>query len=393
MKKVFICLIILFLGLTLNAKEDLSYKNYFRSDSGLVYIMDEVTNSWVLSSREEYFYGVKGRLDSIIWKSIKSGTNLNKTEYLYNEEGLLSIETYYSWNEKWIHSSRNLISYDDNHNYSEIVVQTYGTNNWVNLVLQKYTKYNITGSLAEFQMFEWNYTDWVYHLTDYWFYNERGQLIKRLAFLTDSIPYYQILYKYDKNGLRTKMYAQFASGNSWNNSWLQDFQYNECGIQTVEIDYYGSGTDWFPENKTVTSTSFDLKTFPDKKIPVCHNGHTIYISKNSLKAHLGHGDCIGECASEKDSDKQECTDKEKPKKPPFTVYPNPAKEKITIKFDKDECTESKKVELTDFYGKILRSYNIKDNNDLTIYKISLHSGKYYIRVTGKEVFSTVVIIE
>jgi hypothetical protein len=263
----------------------------------------------------------------------------------------------------------------------------------VNLVLQKYTKYNLAGDLAEFQMFEWSSSDWVYHLTDYWFYNETGQLIKRLALLPDNLPYYQILYKYNENGLRTEMYAQLASGSSWNDSWRQDYQYNECGTQTIEIDYYGSGTEWLPEAKTVTSTSFNLEAFPGKKIPVCHNGHTIYISKNALKAHLKHGDCIGECTDEENSDKHECTEKDKPAKPPFTIYPNPAREKITIKFDNDDCIESKRVELTDFYGKILRSFNVKDNNDITIYKNSLHSGKYYIRLIGKEVYSTVVIFE
>ena len=86
-------------------------------------------------------------------------------------------------------------------------------------------------------------------------------------------------------------------------------------------------------------------------------------------------------------------EREEYKKPPFTIYPNPARERITIKFEKDECKDLRRVELTDFYGKLVKSFNIKDNSDLTIYRGNLHSGKYYIRLIGKEVYSAVVIFE
>jgi hypothetical protein len=33
----------------------------------------------------------------------------------------------------------------------------------------------------------------------------------------------------------------------------------------------------------------------DKKVTVCHNKHTISISKNALKAHLAIGDKLGPC--------------------------------------------------------------------------------------------------
>jgi hypothetical protein len=32
-----------------------------------------------------------------------------------------------------------------------------------------------------------------------------------------------------------------------------------------------------------------------RKVLVCHNGHTIFISKNAVPAHLRHGDALGPC--------------------------------------------------------------------------------------------------
>ncbi|MGA2408338.1 MAG: T9SS type A sorting domain-containing protein [Bacteroidales bacterium] len=393
MKKLYFFLIILFSGLTTNANKDWDYKNYFRTDSALVYSWDAGIKDWVLSSSQVYFCGANGKLDSIIEKSLESGINLSKTVNLYNNEGLIATEIYYTWNGVWIPTSRNQITYDEKGNYSEIVIQTWRADNWVNSALQKYTKYNLAGALIEFQMFEWVNNDWVYQWTDYWSYDEKGLLIKRLALLPDSIVYYQILYKYNEDGLRTEMYAQYASGSNWDNSWLQDYQYNDCGVQISLIRYAGVGTDWSPSTKTIFFNSFNYKGYPGKKIPVCHNRQTIYISKNALKAHLAHGDCIGECTVEKKPEKRGCDENEKPQKPPFTIYPNPAREKITIKFDNGICLESKKVELTDFYGKLIKSFNINDNSDLSISRNNIHSGKYYIRLVGKEVYSAVVIFE
>jgi len=33
----------------------------------------------------------------------------------------------------------------------------------------------------------------------------------------------------------------------------------------------------------------------NKKVYICHNGHTICVSVNAIKAHLDHGDVLGEC--------------------------------------------------------------------------------------------------
>ena len=386
-------LFLFFIAPILITQANSNIRNYFRSDSAYVYAWNAGLNDWVLSSIQQYYYNVNGLLDSVISKDIGTDKYISKSEYFYNENGLLTISINYFWNGTWFPSSKYQTSFDENNRTSEVIVQTWKSNDWLNTRLDKYTKYNLNGSTSEFQIYDWKIDKWIYHVTDYWTYDEVGHLIKREAILPNLSTYYQIIYNYDLNGLMTEMYAQFASGELWNNSWLREYQYNNCSMQESIIQCKGVGSEWLLQTKTVPFRSFNSASFPDKKVPVCHDGNTMYISKNTLKAHLAHGDCIGECTVEQKSEKHGFDKKGMPENPPFIIYPNPASEKITIQFDKDEYKESKRVELTDFYGKLIMSFNIKDNSDLTIYRENLPSGKYYVRLIGKEVYSAVVIFE
>lgn len=57
-----------------------------------------------------------------------------------------------------------------------------------------------------------------------------------------------------------------------------------------------------------------LSDVEDKKVRVCHNGHTISISKNALKAHIRIGDSLGTCGDKAD-------DPEDPEEEPTEVEP------------------------------------------------------------------------
>jgi hypothetical protein len=393
MKKVLIIFLFFASGIILNAKEGWNYKNYFRNDSAHVYSWDSTLNDWILSSSQEYSYYPDGKLGSIVEKSLLNGSFISKIDYLYDENGLLSVQLFYSWNMTWIPSARYLTTYNETNKIYEIMIQVYKSGDWENNRWQKNYKYDEEGRMTEFQMFYWRNNAWSLPTTDYSTYDVEGRLIKRVALYSNGSTDYQVLYNYDTNGLRSEIYAQYPSGTGWFNWWLNNYQYNDCGREISQIRYKGIITDWIPQTKTVLYTSLNSEEFPGKKVPVCHNGHTIYVSKNAVRAHLAHGDCIGECAIEKDTDIRGLEEKERPDRPPFTIYPNPATEKITINFDNDECEGSKRVELTDFYGILIRSFNVKDNSDLTINRDNLLSGKYYVRLVGKDVYSAVVIFK
>src|SRR5438067_1445364 len=53
-------------------------------------------------------------------------------------------------------------------------------------------------------------------------------------------------------------------------------------------------TDASTNSKTCT-TIFTVET-AEGKVTVCHKGHTLSISRKALRAHLDHGDSLGDCA-------------------------------------------------------------------------------------------------
>ena len=146
------------------------------------------------------------------------------------------------------------------------------------------------------------------------------------------------------------------------------YEYNQCGRTTATILQFFQNGNWI--NTTRQKYIYGLNTSeikPGERVPVCHNGNTIYVSINAVAAHLAHGDCLGECRVEK-KEERFGLDEGQTVEPPFIVYPNPAKDKITIKLRGDGSSDVKRVELTDFYGRLIKSYNVKGSEDLIIYR-------------------------
>ncbi len=81
------------------------------------------------------------------------------------------------------------------------------------------------------------------------------------------------------------------------------------------------------------------------------------------------------------------------RKPPFTVYPNPARERIRVSFDDDCNCDGKRIELTDFSGNIIKSYTVRDNATVIIERGRLRPGQYLLRLVGNEVYTLSVIFE
>ena len=161
-------------------------------------------------------------------------------------------------------------------------------------------------------------------------------------------------------------------------------------MKTIQIQFAGSGTEWIPGTKTVIYSSFRPELYSEKKIPVCHKGHTIIISNNALNAHLAHGDCPGECLNEKGRNVRKLNAAGAVNTTvPFVIYPNPVTEKVNIKLTDTECPVSR-IELLDFNGRIIRSINPGNQVELTLDLTGLKSGNYVLRVTSDLIYSTVI---
>lgn len=370
------------------AAADNSYLNYVKTDSAYVYIWDMAASDWVLNQVQYHSY-TDGRLTELLTRNYQTGTDAALSVYAYNSSGRNESSTNYYWAGTWVPSTRYLNEYDMLGRTSSVRLQKWVNGEWVEERLQQNYQYDVYNRLIGYETIYWRNNSWTLPTVSDLSYNEPGQLEYHLATRPGGNIDYRIVYEYNEMGLVTQFYTQYPSGAGWSNWNLRTIQYNDCGRKTGQTNYTGEGPDWFPSTRTVWFSSFDKNLFQGKKIAICHKGrNTLWISTAALEAHLRHGDCLGECLNEKENPPTIAGE------PPFTFFPNPATEIITIRFNPDLCCEQMRVELTDFSGKLVKMYPVSDTSDLVIERGKLKSGYYSINlIIGKETYSQTFIFQ
>jgi hypothetical protein len=372
----------------------LNARDYYRNvlDSVQVFTYDSINSTWKFSGANHYI-NTNGLLIRIL--------NFNKDHKVvaqslntYDDSDLMTetLSQFYA-DSTWLNNQLHFYSYDLSGKLQQRIVQKWNRAQWINLNKFSYY-YGEKGQLTGYHRDIWRENEWIEYSIDTLIYNDQEQLIERYARkISDGSLITRVLYFYDGNGLRILQIRQNFVNSEWINISRDNYLYNACGYGTETISQLWIENRWVNNLKTLQFSHFQFtgENLP-KKVPVCHNGHTIYISRNALKSHLAHGDCFGECKVDTRPERRCLEENHKPENPPFTVYPNPATEKITIEFEED-CKELQRIELVDFYGKLMKTYNVKEGRTLTIYREGYKSGKYYIRLIGKEIYSSVVIFE
>ena len=81
---------------------------------------------------------------------------------------------------------------------------------------------------------------------------------------------------------------------------------------------------------------------------------------------------------------------ETPPQVPFTVYPNPASERITVVRNGYDA-EISKVDIMDMNGNLLRSETVSDSGEVIIERGGLISGQYIVRIHGEQIYNLIVV--
>jgi Secretion system C-terminal sorting domain len=369
------------------------YLKYFRTDSAYVCSWNSSDSTWVPASVQLYQYD-KGRLMNIFTYDYTNRAEQGKSEYSYNTEGLIESVVNYYYSNGWVPATRNLYTYNPLGQVSEIRIQKNTNSSWTDDRIQMNYVYNSSGKVTEYQMIYWRNNEWTPPTTDYSFYDDTEKLIRREAVYSSGIIDYRIHYTYTECNLLSEMYAQYPGTVGWNNLWKADYQYNPCGFKISQVQYTGSGSDWIPNTKTISFTYFKPELYPWRRVPICHKGRTIIVSINAVKAHLNHGDCLGPCHGSDGSDDNENRRRSSfiPDRP-FSVYPNPASDRITIDLRKGGESDFTKIELLDFRGNVIRTINVFDEEQVTIPRDGLAGGQYFLRVIAGEVYNLMVIFK
>lgn len=372
----------------MHAADDNAYLNYLKTDSAYVYVWDLTTSDWMLNQVQYYSY-TEGRLTELLTRSYHTGNDVALSVYTYNSYGRNETSTNFSWAGTWVPTTRYINEYDLLERTSSVRLQKWVNGEWLQERVQQNYQYDAHDKLIGFETIYWRNNAWTLPTVSDLSYNAPGLLEYHLATRPGGNIDYRIVYEYNEMGLMTKFYTQYPLGAGWSNWNLRTIQYNDCGRKSGQTNYTGEGPNWNPSTRTELFTSFDENQFHGKKVAICHKGrNTLWISISALPAHLRHGDCLGECLNEK---------KNSPsieEEPPFTFFPNPGREMITIRFSPDLCCEQMRVELTDFSGKRIKTYPVSDNSDLVIERGNLKSGYYNVRlIIGTEAYSQTFIFE
>jgi hypothetical protein len=398
MKKIYLLAILCLVTISLSSQggnRKLVYEPVFKTDQITEYAWDTVKSDWVIKNSIKYNYTyIDGETQVVTTSDYLTGIPVSQIIYYYTPKKVLKESLYQSWiSGVWKSTRRDLWFSNDDGLTVEAIIQFWQNDTWVNRI--RYTDYLYNNlQLLQYTYQTWTNEQWNDSFYDTWNYDESGNLVLRASTRLNGTPITKIIYLVGENNFRQSLTVYNWIIDKWVENYRRLYEYDQCGRSSAMVYQLFKKGVWI--NSTRQEYIYSLNTENIRsgvKVPVCHNGHTIYVSINAIKAHIAHGDCIGECTVEEKPEGHCFNEKPEHQKPPFTIYPNPARDNITIKFNNVECKESQRVELTDFYGKLIKTFNIKDNGDLTIYRGNLLSGKYYVRLIGKEVFSTVVIFE
>lgn len=367
------------------------YYKYFRTDSAHVYSWNSVISQWTPSSVQLYSYN-QGQLLLLTTLDYITRAEQGRTEYLYNSSGRLDTEVNYFYNGGWIASTRLIYSYDQEGRVSEIRIQKWNNSIWIDDRIQMNYVYDSNSRQMEFQLIYWRNNAWTLPTTDYSFYNDNGLLIRREAIYPTGSTDYQVIYSYDAFDVLSEVYSQYPIPTGWQNWWLINYQYNPCGLKVSQVRYTGVGSEWVPGSRVVSFSYFKPDLCPDRKVPMCQNGTTIYVKKTVVPTRLAKGDCIGTCPDTKGESKSiEKISENKNLKAPFSVYPNPATDHINVRQLNNE-EQISRVELSDMNGKLMRVIS-NPGSETTIYKRELASGQYIIKIYARETYTLQVIFK
>lgn len=358
-------------------------------DSIYVYDWNRTLNSWVPVTIWQYSIS-EGKQDRLLFIHADTRKPIRAWDYYYDSRGNRNLELHTSWRNKWVFTQKRESEFSEDNKVMNLLSSFWTNEAWV---FNYYYYYEYSGgkmvkAINQLKNPDGSLYDKAYSVYEY--DNDKLSEVKSYNSSDGSLTgVNQYFYNEDK---LSELLILVPGSDSLNNKIIVPSQrrlyyYDEYSFLREVLFQNWNGTGW----DTISKYGYYYKFDKAGKVALCHNGHTICVSVNAVKAHLSHGDKLGECKNEEHPGGKRIS--EKPKEPPFKIYPNPARERITIRFDNEYNCGSNRVELTDFYGKLIKTFNIKDNSDLTIDRNNLHSGKYYIRLIGNEVYSAVVIFE
>lgn len=139
-----------------------------------------------------------------------------------------------------------------------------------------------------------------------------------------------------------------------------------------------------------TSRATEINFTVTSKVNICYNGQTLSLSRDKVAAYLARGATPGECNTTAARTIGATTIENSIK-----VYPNPAKDRITLSLGNNELN-IQKIELIDVSGRVMFQMAISGRTgilNVNIPRNKISKGIYLLRMQGDKVVTQKVMIE
>lgn len=180
-----------------------------------------------------------------------------KTEYSYNEQGLITLETVYNLNnDSWDYKSKRETEYDENGYDASIAYYNWTDGQWEGYSHQTYTHDSDGNVLTSEHSYSWENNEWLeptLYKYEYTFDDNHNPIvIERYKYNgTEWENYHKDLNTYDENNRLICNVEMYWSYGDWVNSVKYEYSYYDDGMIKEKIQCRFRNNDWLNYNKYI----------------------------------------------------------------------------------------------------------------------------------------------
>ncbi len=360
-------------------------------DSTINYQYNPDNDTYVAVSVIRYFYNESWNINIVIKKTLPERTNVYRQTFEYDNDQNIVKYIYQIWAENgWRDNLINERTYTPEGLIdTEVFIRENAQSVFAPYQRHFYSSENgrITGYIRQVKDASGNWYDFSSH---HYVYDELGRLTVLYGkYFNGDVIYWERTSVYGEDGnvseryLKILRYDPVLKMNILTNSTLEKYHYNTYNDADTTYNFSWINGEWVHASKDINYFSL----IKGKKVSICHKGNNICVSSNAVRAHLEHGDHLGQCVS-KDENLNE--HKPKPKKDSiagFIIYPNPARNYISINID---CRDKNYfcAEILSSDGRVMATIDVTGKEEFRVDISRFREGTYYLKMQKEKGFDT-----
>ncbi len=322
-------------------------------------------------------------------------SNVNRQFYYYNQNGFKTRYLYQVWDAgAW--KDRMLVEYfpnDDGKLGREMFSNSDPAGSWVPYQ-QHFYSYDYLGRIALYlRRMSDNIGGWYDFSENIWTFNDSDQLLQRVekrvaddyVIWTENY-YYGDRIKPTERIRQTMRYDPVLGRNSLINDSRHLYYYDEFNDPVVAEQYKWVNGAWVYIGKSLYYYSF----IPGRKVILCHNGHTISVAPQAVRAHLAHGDILGPCVDKSIEAGLSPDAVVNEKVRASRIFPNPASDHFELALSTGH--PYRVAQLISTNGRVVRSEHVSSLERVVFDVSGLRSGQYILKLQGGSSSEEIMII-